>query len=63
MVPLRRYLMGPFGTCDYCSRMVKLTQAGTTKRHDITGPVIRARIGNKRRGCPGSGRWPRRTEQ
>jgi hypothetical protein len=55
--------MGPFGTCDYCSRMVKLTQAGTTKRHDITGPVIRARIGNKRRGCPGSGRWPRRTEQ
>jgi hypothetical protein len=51
------------GTCDYCARPVPLTQAGTTKRHTTVGIVIRARVGKRRRRCPGSGRWPRRAKR
>ncbi len=55
--------MTQIAVCDYCSRMIGLTLAGTTKRRDMTGPVIRARVGKRRRRCPGSGRWPRRAER
>lgn len=55
--------MTQIATCDYCARTVPLTRAGTTQRHDVTGPVIRARVGKRRRRCPGSGRWPRRAER
>jgi hypothetical protein len=54
--------MSQLGVCDWCARVVPLTQAGTTQRHDQVGVVVRARTGKRRRVCRGSHKWPRRTQ-
>jgi hypothetical protein len=51
--------MTPIGVCDVCARIVQLDNTGRIRRHDVTGPLIRARVGKRRKRCAGSGRWPR----
>jgi hypothetical protein len=49
----------PIGVCDVCARLVQLDNTGRLRRHDVTGPLVRARFGKRRKRCTGSGRWPR----
>lgn len=55
------------GTCDYCTRLLKLRDDGLIPRHYLSIPVSRRAVptvgaGRVRRLCSGSGKPPRRVE-